>query len=172
MPLGNLTSQFFANVYLNELDQYIKHKLKAKYYIRYVDDFVILHSNKNELNKYKETIGQFLRKRLGIELHPDKSKIIRLKRRLNFLGFRVFYYHKLLKKSNLIKMDNKFRILEEGYDKGCICYDEIYDFIEGWFAYAKHAETHILRKKVINEIEKNFPNEISTKEINRLTKKV
>ena len=59
MPLGNLTSQFFANVYLNELDQFVKHRLKIKYYIRYVDDFVILHGEKEMLEKYKQLIEIF-----------------------------------------------------------------------------------------------------------------
>lgn len=73
MPLGNLTSQFFANVYLNELDQFVKHKLKAKYYIRYVDDFVILHNNKQTLEKYKEQINNFL-KTIKLELFYKTSK--------------------------------------------------------------------------------------------------
>ncbi|MCX6750380.1 MAG: RNA-directed DNA polymerase, partial [Candidatus Pacearchaeota archaeon] len=67
MPLGNLTSQFFANVYLNELDQFVKHKLKAKYYIRYVDDFVILHNSKLQLEIWKIGLGRFLREMLKIE---------------------------------------------------------------------------------------------------------
>ena len=73
MPLGNLTSQFFANVYLNELDQFVKHTLKAKFYTRYVDDFVILHNNKETLEKYKEQINNFL-KTIKLELHPDMHK--------------------------------------------------------------------------------------------------
>ena len=170
MPLGNLTSQFFANVYLNELDQFTKHKLKAKYYIRYVDDFIILHSDRNILTKYQKEINQFLKQKLNIELHPDKSKIIRLKNRTNFLGFRVFYHYRLLKKSNLRKMKNKFESLKKEYNGNNINYDIVYDFFEGWFAYAKHANTFKLRKAIAEEIEENFPNEISTKEINRLTK--
>jgi retron-type reverse transcriptase len=75
MPLGNLTSQFFANVYLNELDYFVKHKLKAKYYIRYVDDFVILNKNKQILEDYFIKIKRYLTN-LKLELHPDKSKII------------------------------------------------------------------------------------------------
>ncbi len=58
--LGKLTSQFFANVYLNELDQFVKHELKAKYYLRYVDDFVILHRSKEKLEEYKAELGNFL----------------------------------------------------------------------------------------------------------------
>ena len=76
MPLGNLTSQFFANVYLNELDYFIKHELKAKFYIRYVDDFVILHRSKEVLESWKDQIDSFLINELRLELHPDKTKII------------------------------------------------------------------------------------------------
>ncbi|MEK6898588.1 MAG: reverse transcriptase/maturase family protein [Nanoarchaeota archaeon] len=90
MPLGNLTSQFFANLYLNELDVFVKHKLKAKYYIRYVDDFVILHESKEQLGKWKQEINTFLDERLKIELHPSKSNVLRLNSGINFLGFRVF----------------------------------------------------------------------------------
>ena len=61
MPLGNLTSQFFANVYLNELDYFVKHNLKAKYYVRYVDDFVILRNSKGQLKIWKEEIDKFLK---------------------------------------------------------------------------------------------------------------
>lgn len=108
MRLGNLTSQFFANVYLNELDQFVKHKLKAKYYIRYVDDFVILHNNKETLEKYKEQINNFL-KTIKLELHEDKSKIIPLSEGVSLLGYRVFYHHKLLRKSNLRKFQRKIK---------------------------------------------------------------
>ena len=101
MPLGNLTSQFFANVYLNELDYFIKHKLREKYYIRYVDDFVVLHKNKKILEIYKEKINNYLLKHLKLELHKDKSKIIPLKNGVDLLGYRVFGYYKLLRKRNL-----------------------------------------------------------------------
>ena len=73
MPLGNLTSQFFANAYLNELDYFIKYKLKVKYYIRYVDDFFILHNNRFLLECYKDNIKEFLNT-VNLELHPNKSK--------------------------------------------------------------------------------------------------
>ena len=80
MPLGNLTSQFFANVYLNELDYFVKHKLKVKYYIRYVDDFVILHSSKKQLEIWLSQINNFLKRELKLEIHPEKSRIISLSR--------------------------------------------------------------------------------------------
>ena len=110
MPLGNLTSQFFANVYLNELDYFVKQKLKAKYYIRYVDDFVIMHNSHEQLKTYKAEIDDFLREILDIQLHPDKSNIFEAKRGTTFLGFRIFYHHKLLKNGNIRKFKRKLII--------------------------------------------------------------
>src|SRR3989344_3231576 len=109
MPLGNLTSQFFANVYLNELDKFVKHKLRAKYYIRYVDDFVILHSSKEHLRYWKEQIEEFLINELKLKLHLDKSKLISLSKGIDFVGFRNFWYFKLLRKRNVKKMKNKIK---------------------------------------------------------------
>jgi retron-type reverse transcriptase len=170
MPLGNLTSQFFASIYLNELDQFAKHKLRVKGYIRYVDDFVMFEEDKRKLECYKAAINEFLIKRLKIELHPDKSKIACLGNSINFLGFRVFYYHKLLKKPNLRKMKQKFELLKQKYLSKEIGYDEIYNFVEGWTAYAKNANTYRLRRKFLKEVEDDFQNEISSKEINRYFK--
>ena len=167
MPLGNLTSQFFANIYLNELDQFIKQKLRLKYYIRYVDDFVILHNSKERLERIKVTINKHLKKQLNLELHPDKSKINRLTRGTSLLGFRVFYFHKLLKKSNIRKMDNTLQTLKEKYYKKEVDYDGLYDFLEGWVAYTKNANAFILRRNILTGFEKEFVNEVSTKEINR-----
>ena len=107
MPLGNLTSQFFANVYLSELDYYIKHNLKIHYYIRYVDNFVTLHWSKEKLLLYKWLINNFLKQRLKLELHPEKSKLIPLHNGVNLLGFRIFYHYRLPRKSNLRNFEEK-----------------------------------------------------------------
>ncbi len=111
MPLGNLTSQFFANVYLSELDYYVKHNLKAKYYIRYVDDFLILHDSREKLLLYKWLITNFLKQRLKLELHPEKSKITPLNVGIKLLGFRVFYNYRLPRKSNLEKFERELNNL-------------------------------------------------------------
>jgi len=156
MPLGNLTSQFFANLYLNELDQYVKHKLRARHYIRYVDDFVILHENKKQLEKWKELINKFLKEKLKIELHPSKSKVLRLKNGINFLGFRVFFYHKLLRKSNLKNFERKFNNLRILFDEGLISREEVLESLEGWLAYCSHANTFKYRKYLIRCFNKFF----------------
>ncbi len=148
MPLGNLTSQFFANVYLNELDYFVKHELKAKYYIRYVDDFVILYENKKQLVKWKEQIDRFLREKLKIELHTQKSRIISLSKGIDFVGFRNFYYFKLLRKRNIKKMSRKISL----FTNGCTDFGFLSESYQGWQAYAKWANTHRLRKKFKLEI--------------------
>jgi len=144
MPLGNLTSQFFANVYLNELDYFVKHKLRAKYYIRYVDDFVILHSSKFQLELWKEQINNFLIKELKLELHLEKSRVIPISRGIDFVGFRNFYYYKLLRKRNIRKI--LFRIKQ--YRNGEINYIKLLESYQGWLAYAKWADTYTLRKSL------------------------
>jgi len=167
MPLGNLTSQFFANVYLNELDYFIKHKLKAKYYIRYVDDFVILHPSKEQLILWKDKINNFLRDKLDLELHQEKSKIIPISKGIDFVGFRNFYRYRLLRKRNIRKFFKNFDKMKEGYNNKNINYDNIYDFMEGWLAYAKQANAYKLHMDLIDIIEHDFNNEISSKEVNR-----
>jgi len=120
------------------------------------------------LEEYREKIKLFLKQSLLLELHPTKSKIIPLKRGVTFLGFRVFYYYKLLKKSNLRKMKKTLEKYKLLYREGKIDYDSIYEYLQGWLAYAKQANTHKLRKKLVATIEKTFPNELSTIEISRL----
>ena len=90
LPIGNLTSQFFANVYLNELDQFVKHHLRAKYYYRYVDDFVILHESPDYLNACFDQASRFLRDWLRLELHPFKKRLGLVDQGVDFVG----YFHK------------------------------------------------------------------------------
>jgi len=157
MPLGNLTSQFFANVYLDELDQFIKHGLKAKYYIRYVDDFVILHNSKKILADFKKIIDDFLRDRLNVELHPSKSCIVQIDNGITFLGFRIFFYHKLIKRSNMRKFEAKFHQLQSNYKAGVINRAKAMDSLEGWLAYLEHADTYKYRRHLIREFNERFP---------------
>ena len=144
MPLGNLTSQFFANVYLNELDYFVKHTLKAKHYIRYVDDFVLLHHSQSQLKKWKSDIDEFLMNKLKIGLHPQKSKIIPLSKGIDFVGFRNFYFYRLLRKRNKRKM----MVRIEEYENGKISKDKIIEIFQGWDAYARWANCYRTRKKL------------------------
>lgn len=144
MPLGNLTSQFFANVYLNELDQFVKHKLKAKNYIRYVDDFVILHTSKSQLILWKKEIENFLKEKLKLELHPCKSRIMNLSRGIDFVGFRNFYNYKLLRKRNINSMKRKIN----SYQLGEIQKDKFTEIFQGWEAYSDWTNNFWLKEKM------------------------
>ncbi len=150
MPIGNLTSQFFANVYLHELDLFVKHKLKAKYYIRYVDDFVILHEDEYTLRKWKGEINKFLNSSLKLDLHPEKSQVMELGHGITFLGFRVFRDYKLLKKSNSKRIWKRLEKFRQGYNENKITSSEGLIRLEGWLTYAKFADTYIFRKRVIS----------------------
>ncbi len=97
LPLGNLTSQLLVNIYMNEFDQYMKHSLKAKYYIRYADDFAILSEDKKYLEELLAKIAHFLKTELKLELHPDKVFIKTLFSGVDFLGWVHFPTHRVLR---------------------------------------------------------------------------
>lgn len=104
LPLGNLTSQLLVNIYMNEFDQFVKHKLKAKHYIRYADDFVVMSTDKRELEEYLLRIQVFLSDYLQLELHPDKVFIKTLASGVDFLGWIHFLDHKVLRTATKKKM--------------------------------------------------------------------
>ena len=152
MPLGNLTSQFFANVYLNELDYFVKHSLKAKYYLRYVDDFIIFHERREVLKEYKEQINNFLREKLELELHPNKSKIIPLAKGLGYVGYRIFYYFIILRKRNIKKINSKLQEMGELYKNGLISKETINSTMNGWFGYMNGSNTYTLQQNILKHI--------------------
>lgn len=152
MPLGNMTSQFFANIYLNDLDQFVKKRLKMKYYIRYVDDFVIFHKDKDRLIKCKDLIEKYL-KNLRLELHPDKSKIYSIYKGIDFLGFKNFYYYKRARKRNVKRFKDRLKRLKILYKEGEISKNKLILRVEGWFAYVMWGNTYNLRQELSKEIE-------------------
>jgi len=104
LPLGNLTSQLLVNIYMNEFDQFMKRELKVKYYIRYADDFVILHKDKKYLEELLLKISGFLEKELKLQLHPDKVSIETIASGIDFLGWVNFPKHRVLRTSTKRRM--------------------------------------------------------------------
>jgi hypothetical protein len=107
LPIGNLTSQFFANVYLNELDQFAKHQLKIKYYLRYVDDLLLLHNDSKQLKIWGWQLNQFLKEKLKLKLHPQKTTFQSIHKGINFVGFIVYSNHTLIRNRTVKKLKNK-----------------------------------------------------------------
>lgn len=113
LPLGNLTSQLLVNIYMNEFDQFMKHKLKAKYYVRYADDFVILSHDKQWLELLIPQVGDFLDTKLALSLHPNKVSISTLASGVDFLGWVHFPDHRVLRTSTKHRMLKRVRGLAE-----------------------------------------------------------
>ena len=107
MPLGNLTSQLFANICMNEFDQFMKHEIKAKYYIRYADDFVILNTNRKWLESILVKMSSFLKEKLHLSLHPNKTFIKTFASGVDFLGWIHFPNHRVLRTSTRRRMMNR-----------------------------------------------------------------
>lgn len=140
LPLGNLTSQLLVNIYMNELDQYVKHKLKAKYYIRYADDFVIFSENKDQLAKQIQPIREFLQNKLKLELHPNKVSIKTLASGVDFLGWINFHDHWILRTATKRRM---LKRVENHPTK---------ETISSYFGLLGHGNGHKVRNKITDII--------------------
>lgn len=125
----------------------MKHTLKIKYYIRYVDDFVILHNNEEQLEIWNSKIDDFLKQKLGLELHQQKSRIITIKRGIGFVGFRHFKRHKLLRKRRIRNIKRKI----QRNNLGLFSKEKFLEILQGWNAYASWANSFKLRKKIFSK---------------------
>jgi len=152
IPIGNLTSQFFSNIYLNEFDQFIKHELKVKYYLRYADDFVLLSENREYLEDILRTIEKFLRDKLDLELHPNKIIFGRLRQGLDFLGYIVFPYHILPRTKTKRRLLRKIRMKIREYKNNKITEKKLNETIQSYLGYLGHAKTYKFRKELENLI--------------------
>jgi len=114
LPIGNLTSQFFGNVYLNELDQFVKRKLKVKYYLRYVDDLVLLSENPEQLKEWRKEIDHFLKEKLKLELHPKKDKSGSVYQGVDFVGYIVKPNYVLSRKRVIGNLKTKLHYFNQG----------------------------------------------------------
>ena len=109
LPLGNLTSQLLVNIYMNEFDQFSKHQLKAKYYIRYADDFAIISEDRDWLMSLLPRIDTFLQGRLRLVLHPNKVSIATIASGIDFLGWVHFPDHVVLRTTTKRRMFSKIK---------------------------------------------------------------
>lgn len=113
LPIGNLPSQFGANVYLNELDQHVKHQLRAAHYVRYVDDFVIVHDSPAQLNAWRAAIERFLPDRLGVQLNPAKTVLQPVERGIDFVGQVLKPQRRTLRRRTLNAALERLRVMPE-----------------------------------------------------------
>lgn len=154
MPLGNLTSQLFANVYLHEIDVHIKHKLKAKFYVRYMDDMCIIHHDKNQLHEWRGDIERFLSSKLSLSTN-NKTQVFPISksngRALDFLGFRIYSHHRLLRKGSVKKIRTKLKRYRKLFKAGEIGICDFDSNVQSWIGHASHANTNGLMKDLFSE---------------------
>ena len=146
LPIGNLVSQFFANIYLNELDQFIKHVQKVKYYLRYVDDFVILAETAEELLPIQSQIKTFLFERLKLKLHPVRQKLQPISNGIDFLGYIIRPKYILVRRRVVNNFKEKIRKFKDITIKDVAKFQNI---AASYFGHFKHANSYLLKNKMI-----------------------
>ena len=148
LPIGNLTSQFWGNVYLHELDLFVKHRLRCPAYLRYMDDFVLFADDKAQLADWREAAREFLATRLRLVLHPKKSWVFPVKVGLDFCGFRLYPTHRRLRRSSVRRFVARFRRQREAYGRGELSLEDMTTSVQSWIAHAAHGDTWRLRQRL------------------------
>lgn len=157
LPIGNLTSQFFANVYMNELDQFVKHQLRHRYYYRYVDDLVILHESSDRLNTDFHLMDEFLKDHLKMEFHPFKKQIGLVHQGIDFVG----YIHKPFRRYVRNRTLNKMKSTVHQWRKNPHRYnpyerDRLRNTVNSYWGLMKWGSTYSLRKTVGDQVQSLF----------------
>lgn len=151
LPIGNLTSQFFANVYLNGFDHFVKEGLRAQKYVRYVDDFALFSDDRAYLTDARCEIEAYLAG-LRLRIHPIKSQLFETRCGAGFLGFRVFPHKIRVKTENLRRARRRLRRLEARYRDGEIDLAAVGQSLQSWIAHLEHGDTWRLRERVFADL--------------------
>jgi len=146
LPIGNLSSQFFANVYLDVLDQYAKHKIKIQHYARYVDDIVILHNCPKILNYYYQEMSQWIQTQLQINFHPKKKQINKIEHGVTFVGYVIRPWVKYLKRTTIENLYKKAEAVED--------FNALRASVNSYFGFMRHANCYSERKKAAIHLSK------------------
>lgn len=147
LPIGNLTSQIWANIYLNVLDQYVKRELRCPAYLRYVDDFLLFSDDKRVLWAWKDAVRACLGK-LRLTLHEVESTVYPVDAGIPFLGFRIYPTRRRLKRRNGVYFQRRLRRYYRAYAQGDMELDEMKQRVRGWVAHAEQGDTHALRRSL------------------------
>lgn len=150
IPIGNLTSQFFANLYLDDLDHYIKQVLRVRPYLRYVDDMVVLDHDKARLADIRAAV----RERLAadrLRLHPYKAQVTQVSDGLTLLGYVVYPERRRLRNDNGHRFARKLRAMARLYRAGRLEWAKVAASTQSWIGHAKHAETEGLRRAIFSQ---------------------
>jgi retron-type reverse transcriptase len=151
LPIGNLTSQFYANIYLSGFDHFIKEKLEVAKYVRYVDDFALFSDDRDFLAEARSKIEEYLVK-LRLKIHPIKSQLFETKHSSTFLGFRILPDRIRVRNSNLHRGRRRLRRLQLEYARGKISWSKVSQSLQSWVAHLEHGDTWQLRKQIFSDL--------------------
>jgi hypothetical protein len=151
VPIGNLTSQLFANIYLGGFDHFIKHELKVEYYARYTDDFVIVSRDKAYLEGLIAPIQEFLKEKLDLDLHPDKVSIRKYRQGIDFLGYLIFPHYRLLRKKTKKRIERKMNRGLMACNAGLITRERLNQSFQSYLGVLSHANAHGLAEELKNK---------------------
>lgn len=151
IPLGNLTSQLFANIYLNELDQFIKHELRVKNYLRCTDDFLIISESQEYLNNLLSPIQSFLREKLKLDLHPGKVIIRKYQQGIDFLGYVVLPHYRFLRSRTKRRIWRKLADHYRDYENGLIDEISFQSTLQSYLGVFSHANAYRLSQELKNK---------------------
>lgn len=151
LPIGNLTSQFWANVYLNKLDHFVKRELKAPGYVRYVDDFLLFSDDKPSLHCWRETMIAFLQG-LRLTLHEREAAVFPVRTGIPFLGWRVYPQFRLLKRANALAFQRRLAVQHKKLAVGELEYEDFRSSLDAWIAHAVHGDTWGLRRALFKSL--------------------
>jgi retron-type reverse transcriptase len=156
LPIGNLTSQFWANVYLNELDYFVKHQLHCPAYVRYADDFLLFSDDKRVLHTWRQELITFLQT-LRLQLHAERAAVFPTCDGLTFLGFRLFHYHRRLRNDNARAFSRRLRTMAAAYTAGETTLEKIGERVQSWIAHARFGNTYRLRTQILGSVRLEAP---------------
>jgi len=151
IPIGNLTSQLFANVYMHEFDQFVKHILKVKHYIRYTDDFIFVSEDKKYLHSLLPSVALFLQNRLGLRLHPHKVTIRKFRQGVDFLGYVLLPHHRILRTKTRRRMIRRLQKASLEYRVGHIPRESLEQSLQSYLDVLSHADTYRLAQDLQNQ---------------------
>ena len=151
IPIGNLTSQFFANYYLNGLDHFIKQELHCKGYVRYMDDFILFGNEKQRMFDWKSSIKSYLDD-IRLRLHPRKQNVFPANNGVPFLGFHIFENHRRLNQDNIRLFKKRTRMQIQSVKSGFLTLREFRQCLVSWIGHAEHGDTWRLRTSLFRDI--------------------
>ena len=153
LPIGNLTSQLSANIYLHELDEFVKHGLRERHYARYMDDFIVIHHDKQHLHRVRQRIEAFLAQRLRLRTNA-KTQVFPVHglrgRALDFLGYRIWPTHRKLRRSSIRRITRTLKRLQRLYAVHQVSRERVMQSVNSWLAHARHADARGLVRAVLS----------------------